>query len=142
MHVQEPPPAPPPAAAPADAAPVVEPPDAAPVPTIAEETPKPKKETPAHPAVHVQQPTRPPPPPPPPPEEKVSGPPGFITIDSSPVYSVIYVDGKKLGETPLVHIQLPPGKHAVKAVSPSGAIRTTSITIESGKTAPVRRIEW
>jgi serine/threonine-protein kinase len=142
MHVQEPatPPAPP-DAAPADAAPVVETPDAAQVPTIAEETPKPKKpETVPHPVVHVQQP--PPPPPPPPPVEKVTGPPGFITIDSSPVYSVIFIDGKKLGETPLVHIQLPPGKHAVKAVSPSGAIRTTSITIESGKTAPVRRIEW
>jgi hypothetical protein len=30
----------------------------------------------------------------------------------------------------------------VKAVSSSGTTRTLSITIESGKTAPVRRIEW
>jgi serine/threonine protein kinase len=71
-----------------------------------------------------------------------SGPPGFITIDSAPVYAVIYIDGKKYGETPLVNLKLPPGKHAVKAVSPSGATRALSITIESGKTAPVRRIEW
>jgi hypothetical protein len=77
--------------------------------------------------------------PPPPP---VSGPPGMVTIDSSPVYAVIYVDGKKLGETPLVNIKLAPGKHTVRAVSPSGSTKTKSITIESGKTAPVCRIEW
>jgi len=71
-----------------------------------------------------------------------SGPPGFITIDSKPVYAVIYIDGKKYGETPLVNISVPPGRHSVKAVSSSGTTRTLSITIESGKTAPVRRIEW
>ncbi|HUS32317.1 MAG TPA: serine/threonine-protein kinase [Kofleriaceae bacterium] len=76
------------------------------------------------------------------PEPAVSGPPGFITIDSTPVYAVIYVDGKKLGETPLVNIKLAPGKHAVRAVSPSGSARNLSITIEAGKTAPVKRIEW
>ncbi len=75
-------------------------------------------------------------------EHDKAGPPGFITIDSTPVYAVIYIDGKKYGETPLVHIAVPPGKHAVRAVSPSGAARTVSISIESGKTAPVRRIEW
>ncbi|MEO8843866.1 MAG: protein kinase [Kofleriaceae bacterium] len=71
-----------------------------------------------------------------------SGPPGFITIDSAPVYAVIYIDGKKVGETPLVHISVAPGKHSVRAVSGSGTTRTLSIQIESGKTAPVRRIEW
>jgi serine/threonine protein kinase len=76
------------------------------------------------------------------PEPAVSGPPGFITIDSSPVYAVIFVDGKKLGETPLVNIKLAPGKHAVRAVSPSGSTRNLTIHIEAGKTAPVKRIEW
>jgi serine/threonine-protein kinase len=71
-----------------------------------------------------------------------AGPPGTITIDSAPVYAVIYVDGKKLGETPLVNIKLSPGKHAVRAVSPSGATKNLSITIESGKSAPVRKISW
>ncbi|HEY6038563.1 MAG TPA: PEGA domain-containing protein, partial [Kofleriaceae bacterium] len=75
------------------------------------------------------------------PKEPV-GPPGFITIDSTPVYAVIFIDGKKYGDTPLVNISVPPGRHAVKAVSSSGTTRTLSITIESGKTAPVRRIEW
>lgn len=73
---------------------------------------------------------------------KPVGPPGFITIDSAPVYAVIYIDGKKFGDTPLVHITLPAGKHIVKAVSPSGSSKSLSIAIEPGKTAPVRRIEW
>ena len=72
----------------------------------------------------------------------VAGPPGFITIDSSPVYAVIFIDGKRYGETPLVHVALAPGKHAVRAVSASGTTRTLSITIESGKVAATRRIEW
>lgn len=78
-----------------------------------------------------------------PPDKVVpKGPPGFITIDSSPVYAVIYIDGKRYGETPLVRIQLAPGKHRVKAVSPSGTTRTMTITIQPGKVAPTRRIEW
>jgi len=55
---------------------------------------------------------------------------------------VIFVDGKRFGETPLVHIELPPGKHVVRAVSASGTTRSLAIAIESGKTAPTRRIEW
>ena len=78
----------------------------------------------------------------PPPPAVPAGPPGFITIDSAPVYAVIYIDGKKFGETPLVHITLPAGKHSVKAVSPTGGSKTLSIAIEPGKTAPVRKIEW
>ena len=70
------------------------------------------------------------------------GPPGFITIDSVPGYAVIYIDGKLHGETPLVRIALSPGKHSVRAVSPSGTSRNSSITIESGKVAPTRRFEW
>ena len=71
-----------------------------------------------------------------------SGPPGFITIDSAPVYATIFIDGKNYGETPLVHLSLASGKHAVRAVSPSGATKNVTITIDPGKTAPPRRIEW
>jgi hypothetical protein len=73
---------------------------------------------------------------------KPSGPPGFITIDSAPVYAVIYIDGKSYGETPLVKLELAPGRHSVHAVAPSGATRDVHITIESGKTAPASRIVW
>jgi len=69
------------------------------------------------------------------------GPPGSITIDSAPVYAVIYIDGKKYGETPIVNIKLSPGKHGVRAVSPSGSTQNLTITIESGKSS-VRRIGW
>lgn len=77
-----------------------------------------------------------------PPKAKPKGPPGFITIDSAPVYAVIFIDGKRYGETPLVRQSLAPGKHSVRAVSPSGTVKTVTITIESGKVAPTRRIEW
>jgi hypothetical protein len=71
-----------------------------------------------------------------------SGPPGFVTIDSSPVYAVIFLDGRNRGETPLVNLSLAPGKHVVRAVSPSGTAQVQTITIESGKTAQACRIEW
>jgi eukaryotic-like serine/threonine-protein kinase len=106
---------------------------------------KPAEPVKTEPAVAVTPPTQSdkhPPKPPPPPPPKPSGPPGYITLDSTPVYAVIFVDGKRLGETPLVHIELPPGKHVVRAVSASGTTRSLPITIESGKTAPTRRIEW
>jgi hypothetical protein len=73
---------------------------------------------------------------------KPSGPPGFITIDSEPVYATIYIDGKNYGETPLFKVSLSPGRHNVRAVAPSGASRDVRITIESGKTAPASRIQW
>lgn len=78
----------------------------------------------------------------PPPAAKPSGPPGFITIDSAPVYAVISIDGKSYGETPLVKLSLAPGRHTVHAVAPSGVPRDIRITIESGKIAPALRIEW
>jgi hypothetical protein len=96
-------------------------------------------------AVEPVEPTvtdRPTPKPPRPPVVAPKGPPGWITIDSSPVYAVIYIDGKRYGETPLVRQALAPGKHNVRAVSPSGTVRNVSITIVSGKVAPTRRIEW
>lgn len=77
-----------------------------------------------------------------PPAKPVTGPPGFITIDSAPVYATIYIDGRNLGETPLIHVELAPGKHAVRAVSPSGATHNLSITIQPGKVTPAARIEW
>jgi len=73
---------------------------------------------------------------------RAGGPPGYITIDSAPVYAVIYVDGKSYGETPLVKLALPAGRHTVHAVAPSGATRDVRITIEAGRVAPASRIEW
>jgi serine/threonine-protein kinase len=119
------------------------PPAPAPAPPVAHAAPPAAPAAPAapahvaiRPAAHEQRSTE---------EHAVhhaSGPPGYITLDSAPVYASIYVDGKSLGDTPLVHIALSPGRHVVRAVSPSGTAKTVSITIEAGKTAPARRIEW
>jgi eukaryotic-like serine/threonine-protein kinase len=70
-----------------------------------------------------------------------TGPPGFVTIDSTP-YAVIAIDGKSYGDTPLVKLELAPGRHTVRAKLPSGATREVRIQIESGKEAPTVRFAW
>jgi serine/threonine-protein kinase len=70
-----------------------------------------------------------------------AGAPGFITIDSAP-YATIYIDGKSYGVTPVVHVSLASGRHAVRAVGSNGKVQMVTITIESGKTAPARQIRW
>jgi hypothetical protein len=70
-----------------------------------------------------------------------TGPPGFVTIDSEP-YAVISIDGKSHGETPLVKVELAPGRHTVRAKLPSGATREVRILIEPGKEAPTVRFAW
>jgi len=124
------PPPPPPSAAPLDAAQLNAAPPDAPEPAASGSGSAPGK---------TASSTKPPAPRPP---ARPSGPPGFITIDSSPFYAVIFVDGKNYGETPLVNLELAPGRHLVRAVAQSGATRDVRITIESGKVAPATRIEW
>jgi serine/threonine protein kinase len=109
-------------------------------PTAAAATPPPNAATPA--AVKPPERHASPPRPSPAAAAKPSGPPGFITIDSSPVYAVIYIDGKSYGETPLVRLELSPGRHVVHAVAPSGATRDVRIVIDSGKVAAASRIVW
>jgi eukaryotic-like serine/threonine-protein kinase len=121
-------------AAPADTPPIDAPPSVAPIDARGTATDAP--------AAHPGQPAQPHPANPSSSAPRPSGPPGFITIDSAPVYAVIYIDGKNYGETPLVKLALSPGGHSVHAVAPSGASRDVHIVIESGKIAPASRIEW
>ncbi len=74
--------------------------------------------------------------------KKPTGPPGFITIDSAPVYANIFIDGRSYGETPLPRVSLTPGRHRVVAKSASGSTQATSVTIESGKVAQPFRFKW
>jgi serine/threonine-protein kinase len=74
---------------------------------------------------------------PPPPADTT---PGTISLDSDP-YATIYIDGKKIGITPLAHISLSPGTHKVRAVSALGE-KTITITIEPGKPAKGRKLTW
>jgi len=54
----------------------------------------------------------------------------------------INIDGKDYGPTPVGNVALSPGRHGVRAVTPSGTTKDFSIWIESGKTSPPKRVEW
>jgi serine/threonine-protein kinase len=75
-------------------------------------------------------------------ESASSDAPGWVSIDSDP-YATIFVDGKKIGVTPLARIPLPPGPHRVKAVSSQGGTEQSfNVTIESGKEARGKMLAW
>jgi serine/threonine-protein kinase len=67
--------------------------------------------------------------------------PGYLTIDSRP-WATVYVDGRKLGVTPLVRQALPPGRREVRAVTEDGRVQRFRVVIEPGKEAPRRRLTW
>jgi hypothetical protein len=77
-------------------------------------------------------------PPSPPPIDRRDG---FLSIDATP-YATIYVDGKKLGVTPLLNKPLPPGRHKLRAVTEAGATHERTITIRPGKRAPPINLSW
>jgi len=66
---------------------------------------------------------------------------GFLTIDSRP-YATIYVDGKKIGETPLFRVKVAAGKRKITAVLPSGKSQSFTVTVLPGKDVPPRRLVW
>jgi hypothetical protein len=70
-----------------------------------------------------------------------AGPPGSLTIDSEP-YATIYVDGRRLGDTPLFRATVPAGRHRVRAVRGDGTQRTFTITVRPGKELPYGQIAW
>jgi len=67
--------------------------------------------------------------------------PAYLTVDSSP-YATIYVDGKKLGVTPIFKAKLKPGKHKLKAVSATGAKQTVRLKLKPGRTKNLGRLKW
>ena len=81
----------------------------------------------------------PPRPPAPPPARAADQPPGFLSIASTP-FSTIYVDGKKIGDTPIYKLSLAPGPHSVRAVAGDRA-KTLEVTVRSGEVA-TQRIDW
>lgn len=61
-------------------------------------------------------------------------PPGYVTINTAPP-SVIFFMGRKLGETPVVRVNLPLGTSEITAVVDGGtARRTVPIKVASGQT--------
>ncbi len=65
---------------------------------------------------------------------------GTLTIDSRP-WATIYIDGKKLGATPIFKHTLRAGRHKVKAVSESGQTRTFTIEVQPDRDLS-RRLTW
>ncbi len=67
--------------------------------------------------------------------------PGSYSIDSTP-YATIYLDGTKLGDTPLFNLKVPAGKHTIRAVLQDGRARTLSVTIEAGQATNAGKLAW
>jgi len=62
------------------------------------------------------------------------GEPGRLRLATSP-WTTVYFKGEKLGVTPLVDVELPPGKHTLRAVNPGKGIdREIQVVIRSGQT--------
>src|SRR4029078_1566052 len=60
--------------------------------------------------------------------------PGFLTVDTTP-WSLVSENGRVLGQTPLVHVELPSGVHVLSLKNPELCIATRyTVTIVLGKT--------
>jgi len=68
-------------------------------------------------------------------------PSGFFSIDAKP-YAEIFVDGAPFGQTPLVHKQLPAGKHKLKAVRADGVTKSYDLVVPANGTASPLHVEW
>ena len=64
----------------------------------------------------------------------VKGKPGRLRLATSP-WTTIYLKGEKLGVTPLVDVELPAGRHSLRAVNlGKGIDRKIQVVIRSGQT--------
>jgi hypothetical protein len=70
-----------------------------------------------------------------------SGARGYFSIDSKP-YAAVYIDGKDLGTTPLFRVELPQGRHEVRAVSARGLTQIFNIQVQPGEQALTRHLLW
>ncbi|GDX81665.1 hypothetical protein LBMAG42_34760 [Deltaproteobacteria bacterium] len=70
---------------------------------------------------------------PPPPVEK---PKGKLSVNVSGGWADIFVDGKKVGTTPVIGYQLAPGTYSIRAKNEAAGLDSTKqITVKSGETA-------
>jgi hypothetical protein len=57
--------------------------------------------------------------------------PGFLTLDAMP-YATIRVEGREVGDTPIIRHSLPPGEHVVEVQFSSGEVKRMRVSIEPG----------
>ena len=69
-----------------------------------------------------------------------AGKPGKLYVNAEP-WATIYVDGAKLGPTPIVGESLEPGDHTLKAVTEDGRVKTLKIQVESGGNVR-KKVTW
>ena len=67
--------------------------------------------------------------------------PGLLTVGSTP-FSTIYVDGVKLGVTPIFKKPIAPGRRRLRAVCSCGKTRELTVTIEPGTAASPIKLTW
>ncbi|HEY0993586.1 MAG TPA: PEGA domain-containing protein [Kofleriaceae bacterium] len=67
--------------------------------------------------------------------------PGWYAIDSTP-YATIFIDGRKIGDTPLDRISLTAGAHQVRAVLADGRQRSFAIDIAPDRKTSSGTLTW
>jgi serine/threonine-protein kinase len=70
-----------------------------------------------------------------------SNPAGWYAIDSTP-YATIFIDGRKIGDTPLDRISLSAGAHQVRAVLADGRQRSFAIDIAPDRKTSSGTLTW
>jgi serine/threonine-protein kinase len=65
----------------------------------------------------------------------------MVSIDSEP-YATIFIDGTRIGITPLLKHALPPGRHTLRAVLEDGRTQNRTIDIPAGKHAKPIHLNW
>jgi hypothetical protein len=66
---------------------------------------------------------------------------GWYAIDSAP-YATIFIDDRRIGDTPLDRIALPAGPHRVRAVLADGRQRTFAVTIAPDQKTSQGTLRW
>jgi hypothetical protein len=55
-----------------------------------------------------------------------------MTLDSVP-YATVYIDGQRIGDTPIIGHELSPGLHQVRAVAANGTEQSFTVQIKPGQ---------
>ncbi|MGE3766559.1 MAG: protein kinase [Kofleriaceae bacterium] len=66
---------------------------------------------------------------------------GFLSIDSQP-FAIIFLDGKRLGETPFFNLKVPAGTHELRAVLEDGRSQKKTVVVEVDTTTNLGKLTW
>jgi len=66
--------------------------------------------------------------------------PGKLYVDAKP-WATIYVDGKKVGATPVLGATIAAGDHVIKAVCDDGRVKSMTVHVDAGGTVR-KKVNW